>query len=197
MKEFTGFQKIARFSRTVIVTEKIDGTNGIVYNGEDGEFLVGSRNQWITPEKDNYGFATWAYSHRDELQTLGSGQHFGEWWGSGIQRGYGLPKGEKRWSLFNVTRWVLHGQEPKAIPTLDPRVTRMQEVLPARVGLVPELWRGPFDDLHLDQLMESFSSTGSLVSPGFMQPEGVVIFHTAGNVMFKKTFQKDNEGKGA
>jgi len=28
--------------------------------------------------------------------------------GSGIQRGYGLPKGEKRFSLFNTRRWALY-----------------------------------------------------------------------------------------
>lgn len=44
MAEFRAFQKIARLSRKVIVTEKIDGTNGIIYIGQDGEFKVGSRN---------------------------------------------------------------------------------------------------------------------------------------------------------
>jgi hypothetical protein len=64
-----------------------------------------SRSRWITPDDDNFGFAAWVEANRDELLTLGPGRHFGEWWGSGIQRGYGLPKGEKRFSLFNVSRW--------------------------------------------------------------------------------------------
>jgi hypothetical protein len=29
-----------------------------------------------------------------------------------------------------------------------------------------------------------------------MRPEGVVIFHTAGNLMFKKTIEKDEQPKG-
>lgn len=190
--EFRGFPKIARFSRPVIVTEKIDGTNAQVFIGEDGEFLTGSRNRWITPDDDNYGFSRWAHEHKEELLTLGPGQHFGEWWGSGINRKYGLTNGERRFSLFNVTRWCLHGQTPEAIPTPDPRVIRIQTVLPPCVGLVPVLWRGDFDQLRIDEVLDCLRAHGSYAAPGFMNPEGVVVFHMAGNVCFKKTL--DNDG---
>lgn len=193
-KEFVEFPKIARLSREVIVTEKIDGTNGCIYiRGESDEdkFLVGSRTRWITPENDNHGFAKWAYEHRDELSMLGTGLHFGEWWGAGIQRGYGLPKGEKRWSIFNVTRWCLHGEEPKQIPTGDPRQVKMQDVLPVCVGLVPVLDRFIFDTEKINITMAGLIQTGSHAAPGFMNPEGVVVYHVAGNVMFKKTFGND------
>jgi len=82
MIEFKEFPKIARLSRECVVTEKLDGTNAQIYIGEDGEFLVGSRTRWITPDDDNYGFARWAYERKDELMKLGKGQHFGEWWDS-------------------------------------------------------------------------------------------------------------------
>ena len=36
---------------------------------------------------------------------------------------------------------------------------------------------------------------GSYASPGFMSPEGIVIYHTQANFLFKKTFTKDAEGK--
>ena len=55
--EFVKFDKIARLSRTIVITEKIDGTNGLIAIGDDGEFQVGSRSRWITPENDNMGFA--------------------------------------------------------------------------------------------------------------------------------------------
>jgi hypothetical protein len=101
---FESFPKIGRLSRNCTITEKIDGTNAQIYIGEDGEFLTGSRNRWVTPGKqDNYGFSRWAHEHKDELMTLGPGRHFGEWWGLGIQRGYGLQ--EKRFSLFATHRW--------------------------------------------------------------------------------------------
>jgi hypothetical protein len=193
--EFVEFGKISRFSRDIIITEKIDGTNGCVYVGEDGEFLVGSRTRWITPEEDNHGFAKWAYEHKDELMLLGKGRHFGEWWGSGIQRGYGLPKGEKRFSLFNVTRWCLNGTEPKQIPTGDPRQVKIQDVLPACVGLVPILYVGELWSTDIEAVLAELEENGSHASPGFMNPEGIVIFHTAGNVMFKKTIKNDSVPK--
>jgi hypothetical protein len=167
---------MARYSREVIVTEKIDGTNAQIFIGEGGEFLTGSRTRWVTPTDDSFGFSRWAHEHRDELIQLGPGRHFGEWWGSGIQRGYGLQKGEKRFSLFNVHRWG--------------------ETRPECCSVVPELWRGPFDNLQADELLERLRIGGSVAAPGFARPEGIVIFHTAGLVGFKKTIEKDATGKG-
>ena len=176
MTDFVGFSKIARLSREMVITEKIDGTNGCIFIGEDGEFLVGSRSRWITPETDNHGFARWAYDHKGELMMLGPGRHFGEWWGSGIQRGYGLPKGEKRFSLFNVKRWG--------------------ESRPECCHVVPVLYTGNFDTSRVVETMNLLTYSGSAAAPGFMKPEGVVIYHTTGNVLFKKTFEKDEKGKG-
>ena len=188
--EFREFPKMARLSREVIITEKIDGTNAQICISEDGKtMLIGSRTRWITPADDNYGFAAWAEAHRDELLTLGPGRHFGEWWGHGIQRNYGLK--EKRFSLFNVQRWALHGTEPKTYPTADPRVTRMQDVLPPCCGLVPMLDRCIFDTKTVDIWLNYLQTTGSVAAPGFMKPEGLVVFHIAGNVGFKKTLGND------
>jgi hypothetical protein len=100
------FPKMARLSREVIITEKIDGTNAQICIGEDGSFQVGNRTRGITPENDHFGFAAWEYANQYELLQLGAGRHFGEWWGQGIQRGYGLT--EKRFSLFDTARQ--HGQ---------------------------------------------------------------------------------------
>ena len=73
MTDFLEFRKIPRLSRTVVITEKIDGTNGCIYIGEDGDFLVGSRTRWITPETDNHGFARWCVENKEELLKLGPG----------------------------------------------------------------------------------------------------------------------------
>lgn len=192
--DFQEFPKMARLSREVIITEKIDGTNAQVFIGEDGTIRAGSRTRWITPEDDNFGFAAWVHDRRDELLTLGPGLHFGEWWGHGIQRGYGLT--ERRFSLFNVQRWCLHGTEPQTYPTADPRVTRTQEVLPPCCGLVPVMHRGIFDTADVMLCLSSLRQAGSRAAPGFMKPEGVVVFHIAGNVGFKKTLEKDEAPKG-
>lgn len=173
--EFRKFEKIARLSRTVVITEKIDGTNGLIAIGEDGEFQVGSRNQWITPEKDNAGFAKWAYAHKDELMQLGAGFHYGEWWGQGIQRGYGLN--EKRFSLFNTSRWS------------------DDTVRPACCYVVPVLYTGVFDTKIVQSFLDWLAGGGSVAVPGFMRPEGVVVYHTAGNLYFKKTIEGDDQPK--
>ncbi len=176
---FEAFPKIARLNREIVITEKIDGTNGQLYFPEDGSpMLVGSRSRWITPGKqtDNHGFARWAYEHREELQdTLGYGRHYGEWWGSGIQRGYGLEKGEKRFSLFNVHRWG----------DLDSKL----------VDVVPMLYTGGFSQLRIEEVMEELRTFGSRAVLSFMKPEGIVIYHTAARTLFKITLEKDEAPK--
>jgi hypothetical protein len=186
--EFESFPSIRRLSRECVVTEKLDGCNVQVVFPEDGSAtLVGSRNRWITPGKttDQFGFAQWVKDHEEELRTgLGLGKHFGEWWGAGIQRKYGLK--EKRFSLFNVRRW---GNDKEI---LDPLATPR----PACCHAVPVLWVGQFDTVQIDLVLENLKQLGSVAAPGFMQPEGIVVFHTAASVLFKKTLDGDGH-KGA
>jgi hypothetical protein len=190
---FAGFAKMARLSRECIVTEKIDGTNAQILITDEGNVYAGSRTRWITPDDDNYGFAGWVRDNQSDLLTLGAGRHFGEWWGQGIQRKYGMP--EKRFSLFNVARWCLHGNTPQSIPTGDPRIVKTQDILPSCCHLVPVLYRGVFSTDAVDSALAELKENGSVASPGFMKPEGVVVFHIAGNVGFKKTIEKDEEPK--
>jgi hypothetical protein len=187
MIEFQEFPKIARLSRVCTITEKLDGTNASIFIAEDGQpielrsgrsepFLCGSRTRWIFPESDNFGFARWAYERVDELLQLGPGHHFGAWWGAGIQRKYGLD--EKRFSLFNVGRWG------------DP-VDR-----PWCCQVVPVLYRGEFSTVAIDECLDKLAGMGSLAAPGFMRPEGVMVWHEAARVLFKKTLDGDG-AKGA
>ena len=176
MKEFVGFPKIARLTRNCLVTEKLDGTNAQITITEEGEFLIGSRTRWITPQDDNYGFARWATENKDELMKLGLGSHFGEWWGLGIQRGYGMK--EKVFSLFNTSRWT-------------------PETLPKCCRVVPVLYDGVFTSTAVDECIEKLKQSGSVAAPGFMQPEGVVVYQTAARMYFTKTIEKDEEPKGA
>lgn len=187
MIEFVGFPKIPRYSRECIITEKIDGTNGCIYiadnfdaitlhSGRTVPFLCGSRSRWIFPENDNHGFSKWAYENVLELMRLGPGRHFGEWWGQGINRGYGLK--EKRFSLFNLKKWS------------DPLVR------PACCYVVPEILRGDFSSELINKALECLWSFGSYAALGFKNPEGIVIYHTAANFLFKKTLQHDDEWKG-
>jgi hypothetical protein len=192
---FTPFPKMARLQREVIISEKIDGTNAQIYITDDGRMLTGSRTRWITPEDDNFGFAAWARDNKDELMQLGPGSHFGEWWGRGIQRKYGLD--ERRFSLFNVSRWCLHGETPQPIPTADPRIVKMQDVLPACCHLVPILRRGINISTLAESALYELSQRGSVAAPGYMHPEGIVVFHVAGNVGFKMTLDNDGVPKSS
>jgi hypothetical protein len=190
---FTPFPKMARLQREVIITEKIDGTNAQIFITDDGRMLTGSRNRWITPEDDHYDFAKWARDNKDELMQLGPGSHFGEWWGQGIQRNYGLD--ERRFSLFNVSRWCLHGETPQPIPTGDPRIVKMQDVLPACCHLVPVLRRGINITTMAESALYELRQRGSVAAPGYKFPEGIVIFHVAAKVGFKQTIEGDHEHK--
>jgi hypothetical protein len=207
---FGEFPKIARLNREVVVTEKIDGTNAQVYLkpklepgyaervgligwvAENDAFwmFAGSRNRYITPEKDNFGFARWAKEHAEELFALGQGTHYGEWWGAGVQRGYGLVNGEKRFSLFNVGRWydeygtnAAYAHDEKA------------RVAPACCRVVPILSVLPNLD-HVNAVLEALRQSGSAAAPGFMKPEGVVAFHSASGSLYKATCEKDEKPKG-
>ncbi len=169
------FPKISRYNKECIVTEKIDGTSACICIGGDGGLLTGSRAGWITLYDDNFGFARWVCEHKEEISSLGPGRHFGEWWGSGIQRGYGLKNGAKRFSLFNTVRWGT--------------------IRPACCDVVPILWQGTFDDLNIHAIMDSLLKRRSSASIGFMRPEGIVIYYAAAHIGFKKTFEKDGLGK--
>jgi hypothetical protein len=174
--EFVPFPKMPRLSRNCVITEKLDGTNAQVVISEDGlSIRAGSRNRWIDAENDNYGFAKWVERNRDDLLQLGPGRHFGEWWGLGIQRGYGLDA--KRFSLFNVGRWNVDN-------------------IPDCCEVVPTLYSGEFSTTTVEQILWALERGGSIAAPGFMDPEGVIVFHQSGGFGFKKTIKNDESPKG-
>ena len=189
MTEFLEFPKMARLSRECVITEKIDGTNAQIYITDHGQLYVGSRTRWITPQDDNHGFARWVESNKEEIMKLGPGRHFGEWWGLGIQRNYGLK--EKRLSLFNTIRWCLHDATPQ--PTNSSG--GLQEKLPQCIGLVPIIHKGIFDTSYVEAALSSLNVKGSFAAPGFMKPEGIVVYHVSAGVGFKKTLEKDEVPK--
>lgn len=183
--EFRAWPKIARLSREAIVTEKIDGTSACVVITEDGQLFAQSRTRIITPENDNYCFAKWVQLRKEELLKLGPGHHFGEWYGAGIQRTYSLP--EKRFALFNTCRWI----ENEAT-----RIDEKQEVVPACCRVVPVLYRGVFTTDAVEGALAKLRIGGSVACPGFMRPEGVVVYHIAAGVNFKKLIEADEAPKG-
>ena len=219
--EFKAWPKTPRLFRDVAISEKIDGTNaavivtpladvlpkeGIFTSWEgypagyqyaerwivnDGQSLVAvdgdgyivaaqSRTRLITPGKstDNFGFAAWVAENAEQLVALlGPGRHFGEWWGKGIQRNYGLD--ERRFSLFNTGRY-------QAIDVLSNGL----------LHVVPHLWSGTFSTAAVENVVSQLAAAGSWAEPGFMKPEGVVVYHTAARQSFKVLIDNDEIPKG-
>jgi hypothetical protein len=146
--EFKSFGKIPRYeNETYTITEKIDGTNGCIIIPEDGEIYAQSKNRIITPEDDNMGFAKWVQDHKEELQLLGPGRHFGEWWGPGIQRRY-----FENFKVFSLFAWWL---KPEEIPSCCRKV--------------------PVIAHTIEQATERLQTEGSIASPGFLNPEGFIV----------------------
>lgn len=179
MPPFEAFPKIPRYKGSMwFASEKIDGTNAqILISDDGGQIFFGSRNRWITPQDDNYGFARWGDSHTEELLKLGPGHHYGEWWGCGIQRGYGVP--DKRFYLFNHGRWS------------NPESNR-----PGCCGVVPVVAQGTDAEAVIHEAMTRLATEGSVVAPGFMKPEGIILWHAVSRLSFKVTFDGPKWQKG-
>jgi RNA ligase len=211
--EFQGFGKVARLFRDVVITEKIDGTNGAIGIVPMADFsdsppatpvspgdgiiyavYAQSRKRLIDLKSDNFGFARWVWANAETLvRDLGPGLHFGEWWGSGIQRGYGLPKGDKRFSLFNVKRWT----EAYPISRAGDEVCYLPKSFKTpNLGVVPVLYRGPFSTTAVNVTLLDLNTFGSQVVQGFDRPEGIIVYHTAANELFKVTVENDEKPKG-
>lgn len=189
------FGSIPRWYKTFTISEKIDGSNGLIAVLPDGQeydnirqdgaepvafhgdlaIFAGSRTRWLGTEKakDNYGFAKWVEQHAAEAAELGEGFHYGEWYGSGINRGYGKEKGLKRFALFNTHRWT--------------------EDRPLAFDVVPILWQGSGDDLNnaIVTTVLDLAANGSVIAPGYHNPEGIVIYSHEAGKYWKKTLHND------
>ena len=165
-----------------------------VYNNDDIDnkeklfMFAGSRKRWldVSSNGDNYGFAKWVKANAEELIKLGEGRHYGEWYGQGIQRKYGLD--EKRFALFNVGKWVSNATSPLQ----DDK----QQYCPSCCEVVPILYNGMFDTYTIFETITKLKWHGSKAVPGFMNPEGIVIYHKASGQLFKKTTENDERPKG-
>ena len=116
-------------------TVKLHGTNaGVCFNNISG-FWAQSRENIITPEQDNAGFAFFAESNKREFlgfidiilrdNNLDSNTStvsiYGEWCGGNIQKGVGITNLEKSFFIFGV----------KITPIVDPNDAEAVKANPA------------------------------------------------------------------
>ncbi|MGO1048821.1 RNA ligase family protein [Crossiella sp. CA198] len=177
---FLPWPKTPRLHRRMVITEKIDGCNCAIIVAEEGTVGAQSRNRLLTPNSgDHCGFAAWVSRNAEQLrEILGPGHHYGEWWGAGIQRGYGLR--ERRFSLFNTYRWGAAAEALARVPGL---------------GVVPVLYEGPFDTGKATEVAELLREFGSVAAPDYVNPEGIVVYHEAARAMFKLVLDRDDVPK--
>jgi hypothetical protein len=180
--EFKAFPKIERIDKVGMqITQKIHGSNAAVHIYEEKiqfrddyetvtRIQCQSRNRIITPEDDNYGFATFVNANKQEfIDKLGIGLHFGEWAGPGINSGEGLKT--KTFILFDF--WKFPAERP----------------LPPGCAVVPLLYQGKLDADKITETMEDLRVNGSKLMPGFMSVEGVVI--NLNGQRYKKVFKEE------
>lgn len=216
---FVEWPSIPRLFRDIRVTEKIDGMSACViveqypYGTSSGleragyapkvaavvmgpvtddnlpevEYWVSaqSRKFVLRPgEPDSHGFRTWVEQHAVTLVAdLGIGRHFGEFWGPKVRKSYGLT--ERRFSLFNPD---FHFQNIEG--------DRPPVILTPGLGTVPLLYEGPFDTAAIANVLADLRENGSVAAPGFMWPEGAVVYHTAARrIIGKVTLDNQDAGK--
>lgn len=85
-------------------TVKIHGTNaGVGY--KNGQIFTQSRNNIITPDKDNLGFAKFVYDNIEQWSFLKQYKDiivYGEWCGQGIQSGCAIHQLTRRYIIFDI-----------------------------------------------------------------------------------------------
>ena len=160
--EFIKWKSIPRFENEKYhFNEKIDGTNACIVINPDGSYFCQSRTRIISPDSDNFGFARWVKENEREILKLGDGRWYGEWWGLGIQRGY--EQKQKNFSLFYY---------PGELPT----------ELVQRVPTIPVK--------SVDECISFLKENGSLAAPGYMKPEGAVVYHSLAQSRYKIIIDK-------
>lgn len=164
------YPKIPRYENQLFtVSEKIDGSNGLIYISADGGIVAGSRNNWLIDDGsnkwDNHGFGQWVKENEVDLQLLGSGMHYGEWYGKSINRNYGLK--DRRFMLFNRQRYQV-----------IPECCEIETVLLTDIDF-------PTLSLLVNHRMHLLITEGSIHVPGFPKPEGLIIRNQLTNHLMK------------
>lgn len=181
---YNSFPSIERLENIYcVISEKIDGTNGLIEINETN-VRFGSRNRYISFSDDNAGFANFFRHYEARFEDVAKDiitkepessdesyplRIYGEWFGCGIQRGYGLK--DKFFMPFSF----FYGE--KLIEYQVPNV------------ITPNImYTGKFSMEVVNTCMQQLKLNGSGVVKDYKQPEGIVIFFPKYNFRLKETF---------
>lgn len=181
------YPKTPRLSRCrMVITEKIDGTNGCIVIYEGGSVSAYSRKRLLSPAyvhtdtegreyikgkaDDNYGFAAWVHENEAILaQCLPVGVHYGEWAGPGIQKN---PLGLTFRQFFLFSGYPCEER------------SYQRELAIIGVAPVPILYIGDFSEEKIKEV-HNREKTSSVGGAHNYAPEGIII--NAFGKRFKRT----------
>jgi len=180
--KYPSFPSIERIENIrCFINEKIDGTNGMIEITKDA-LRFGSRNTYLSSKEDNHGFYKFCkeyitypvsdiiirrlYPNNPPTYPV---RIYGEWFGKGIQRTYGLKA--RYFMPFNP--YHADALTYCGVPYI---------VYPA------ELYSGKFSVSQLELCMDDLKLRGSKVIEDYMNPEGVVIYFPKYNFSLKRKF---------
>jgi RNA ligase-like protein len=159
------------------------------------------------------------------IRTLGPGLHFGEWWGVSIGRGYGMSErrfslfNTARWTkpegAAALEQARKEGVAIYTVPVLYNGpwtgmlgyIDGTQEIAPEATALPwlvldeaqkwPEVegQQNPRPRFAPNFILEWLARVGSQAAPGFMKPEGIVVYHRGSDALFKATIENDEKHK--
>lgn len=223
--KFQEFKKIPRLNRDIIITEKIDGTNGVVaiFSFEDMvreysklypddviagvvQVFIDTYCLYIHPEnphgEENEKLYVFAGSRN---RWLGIGKQkdnykFACWVReNGLHLTLGLGKGRHygEWWGNGIQRGYDIGERQFSLFNVS-NVKIERYFLMSDLSschIVPTLYIGKFDTNKINQVLEDLRKHGSWATR-FMKPEGICIYHTASGGYFKVTLDNDEKPKG-
>ncbi len=206
MLTFEEWPKIPRYKKELIITEKIDGTNGCVAieHLSTPELLEHARDNLGKPKgpvaivsganDGDFAQALYAGSRNRWLDTSKTGDNFGfaKWVEQNAEALVDLGPGRHfgEWYGAGIQRgYDLH--ERRFVLFNAGRWTA--ETLPACCKVVPVLAQG--HDVSPHQVLELLRDTGSVAVPRYPKPEGIIIFHTASRQLYKQLLENDDKPK--
>lgn len=218
-EDFIPFNKIPRLNRECVVTEKVDGTNGVIFikaictncsglyrlvQDNDGKVLVAHDGETVTRaeelsccDKPNIpDKSTWtihAGSKNRWLTVEDDNYGFAKWIEEHTEELKQLGPGKHHGEWFGTGINRRYKNTPKQFALFNTSKWNEQNPPPKCCTTVPVLYNGPFDTTIINNLRLN-NPESKIVKNTPM--EGIIVYHIPSGIYFKATCQKDDEWKG-
>jgi hypothetical protein len=220
---FVEFKKIPRLSRDVIITEKLDGSNGQIVIMSKEKIILECENCDYTSQDFIDKFCLYIHpdnphvEEKDKLYIFAASRnrwlnvgkqndnHAFAYWvkenapdlvmlGEGRHYGEYYGKSIQRGYGLDHKRFALFNTSKWQNRGLK-LIDDKQQYAPVPCEVVPTLYEGNFDTQVIEYYLDKLAREGSVAVRGFKPAEGVVIYHTASGHYYKKTVENDAKPK--